>query len=132
MNIIEKFVENDIDYKVTILGTLEKPLFKALDVGKILDIKQIRNSLSEFVEDKDKKTIMFNTSKGYRPTIFLTEKGLYKIVLRSRKPNAVIFQDWVCDVVEEIRVNGKYELDKKLEESEKKLEEIENKRKQQE
>ena len=31
----------------------------------------------------------------------LTEQGLYKVLMKSRKPIAEKFQDWVCEVIEE-------------------------------
>lgn len=34
--------------------------------------------------------------------------------MRSRKPIAERFQDWVCEVIEEIRKKGKYELEEQL------------------
>ncbi|MEY3422659.1 MAG: hypothetical protein RIR48_2984 [Bacteroidota bacterium] len=40
--------------------------------------------------------------------------------MRSRKKIAEQFQDWVCEVVEEIRRKGKYDLEEKLKEQEQK------------
>ncbi len=42
---------------------------------------------------------------------FLTEIGLYKMTMRSNKPFALIFQDWVFGVIKQIRLNGKFESD---------------------
>lgn len=42
---------------------------------------------------------------------FLTESGVYKLIFKSRKPEAEVFQDWVTDVVlPAIRKNGVYRL----------------------
>jgi hypothetical protein len=61
-----------------------------------------------------------HTLGGSQDVTFLTEKGLYKVLFRSRKPIAQKFQNWVCDVIKEIRVTGIYnmqkEIDKKQEE----------------
>lgn len=38
----------------------------------------------------------------------LTEQGLYKVILSSRKPIVVKFQDWVHEVIEEIRKIREY------------------------
>ena len=38
----------------------------------------------------------------------LTEQGLYKIILHSKNNIAVKFQDWVFEVIEEIRKTGEY------------------------
>lgn len=40
---------------------------------------------------------------------FLTERGVYKLVLKSRKPNAEAFSDWITDeVLPTIRKTGGY------------------------
>lgn len=38
--------------------------------------------------------------------------------MRSRKKIAEQFQDWVCEVVEEIRKKGKYDLQEQLKQKE--------------
>lgn len=44
---------------------------------------------------------------------FLTESGVYKLVFKSRKPNAEAFTDWVTDeVLPALRKNGSYEMPK--------------------
>jgi prophage antirepressor-like protein len=53
---------------------------------------------------------------------FLTEKGLYKVLFRSRKPIAQKFQNWVCEVIKEIRLNGLYELQKEVDQKQYKIE----------
>lgn len=45
---------------------------------------------------------------------FLTESGVYKLVFKSRKPNAEVFSDWVADeVLPAIRKTGSYQMPKK-------------------
>lgn len=42
-------------------------------------------------------------------TKFVSEPGFYSLIFESRKPEAVAFKDWVCDVVlPSIRKNGGY------------------------
>ena len=44
---------------------------------------------------------------------FLTESGVYKLVFKSRKPNAEAFTDWVTDeVLPALRKTGTYEMPK--------------------
>jgi len=57
---------------------------------------------------------------------FLTEKGLYKVLFRSRKPIAQRFQNWVCEVIKEIRLNGIYELQQEIVQKQKELEQTKN------
>lgn len=45
---------------------------------------------------------------------FLTESGVYKLVFKSRKPNAEAFTDWIADeVLPTLRKTGSYEMPKK-------------------
>jgi hypothetical protein len=64
-----------------------------------------------------------HTLGGAQEVTFLTEKGLYKVLFRSRKPIAQKFQNWVCEVVKEIRLTGIYkmqtEINKAIEEKNK-------------
>lgn len=49
---------------------------------------------------------------------FLTESGVYKLIFKSRKPNAEKFQDWVTDeVLPSIRKHGAYLTPEKIEET---------------
>lgn len=44
---------------------------------------------------------------------FLTESGVYKLVFKSRKPNAEAFTDWIADeVLPALRKTGSYEMPK--------------------
>lgn len=43
-------------------------------------------------------------------TIFINEGNLYRLIIKSRKPEAEPFESWVCDeVLPTIRKTGKYE-----------------------
>lgn len=49
---------------------------------------------------------------------FLTESGVYKLVFKSRKPNAEAFTDWIADeVLPTLRKTGTYEMPKQKEKS---------------
>lgn len=94
---------------ITIYGTNENPLFCASQIGDLFDLKKINNSLKDY---SDNQKIMMNiqTTGGIQSKVFLTERGLYKFLFTSRKKFAIKFQEWVFDVIEKIRINGKYEL----------------------
>jgi prophage antirepressor-like protein len=110
MDIVKSFVLNESEYHVTIKGTHEHPLFRSSDIADVLEIKHIRSHLSAF-SDKHKKTIPIETAGGIQNVSFLTESGLYKLIMRSNKPIAEKFQDWVSDIVHDIRTTGQYKLD---------------------
>ena len=122
---------NDLD--ITIYGTCEEPLFKAKDIGDLLEMSNIREVIKNFNE-RQKVVSLTDTLGGQQNTTFLTEQGLYKVLMRSRKKIAEQFQDWVCEVVEEIRKKGKYDLEEKLKEHQQLLQikELEHQRTRQE
>lgn len=63
---------------------------------KALDIKDPGESLARM---PDRHKVWRNLGlRGQAPWL-VTEAGLYRLVMRSNKPEAVEFQDWVTDVV---------------------------------
>jgi hypothetical protein len=79
------------------------------------------------LNETEKILIPTETNRGFQKVSFLTEKGLYKVLFNSNKPIAKDFQNWIYDVIKEIRLTGKYELEKKLKEKEKEIEEKDKK-----
>lgn len=121
MEIVKAFNSNTLHTEIIIKGTHENPLFRASDIGEVLEIANIRTTIQHF-NDTEKVLLEHNTLGGIQQTTFLTEKGLYKILFKSRKPIAEQFQNWICEIIKEIRLNGKYEFEKQLEEKDKILE----------
>jgi len=125
MDIIKAFENNELTHHVTIHGSHEEPLFRASDIGEVLEITHIRTSIQDF-DNSEKNGVRITDIMGReQETTFLTEKGLYKLLFKSRKPIAKKFTDWVCEIIKEIRLNGKYQLEKQLEDSDLKLKESE-------
>ena len=99
---------------LNIQGTPDEPLFQASQVGALLGLTNIRETIRDFDEDEARVSLT-DTS---RSATFLTEIGLYRLLGMSRKPFARPFQKWVAKVVKEIRLTGKYELMRQLAEVE--------------
>jgi len=98
--LITTFKENN----VTIYGTWDKPLFKASDIGELLDIKEIRSSIRN-LPAHNKTKLPFRDNLGrVQDTYFLTEIGLYKILFRSSKPVAEEFQEFVANMLQQYRM----------------------------
>ena len=118
---------------IQVYGTYDEPLFKAKDIGNLLEMSNIREVIKNF-NNKQRCVSLTDTAFGKKEITFLTEQGLYKVLMRSRKKIAEQFQDWVCEVVEEIRKKGKYDLEEKLKEHQQLLQikELEHQRTQQE
>ena len=114
MDIVKAFASNEETENIVIKGTYEEPLFLANQIGKLLDIKKIRNTLKNFDADEKVAHSMGGGANPNQECIFLTELGLYRLLGMSRKPIAKKFQKWVASVIKEIRINGKYELENEL------------------
>ena len=114
MEIVKAFNDNNLHTEIIIKGSYEEPLFRANDVGEILEMGNIRSTIQHF-DDTEKRVHSMDTSTGPKQVTFLTEKGLYKVLFKSRKPIAEKFQNWVCEIIKEIRLNGVYDLQKQLE-----------------
>jgi hypothetical protein len=124
MEIVKAFTTNNLHTEITIKGTINKPLFRASDIGNVLDMGNIRTSISDY-DETEKVVQVMDSPGGPQQVTFLTAKGLYKILVRSRKPIAEQFQNWVCEVIDEIRLTGNYSLQTKVNELENKLQEAE-------
>ena len=109
MDILKAFSLINENHHINIQGTVDNPLFQANQIGKILGIINISDAIKNF--EKDECYLVLNyTAFGIKETNFLTEIGLYKLLGRSRKPIASIFQKWMINTIKEIRVNGMYNL----------------------
>jgi len=126
MEIIRAFNNNELQMNVIIKGTHKNPLFRASDIAEILGISNIRTSIVDYTET-EKTTINIHTIGGNQNVTFLTTRGLYKLLIKSKKPIAIKFQNWVYEVVDEIRLTGEYKLKQEIKEKEEKLLETEQK-----
>ena len=128
MDIVKAFNSNELHTEIVIKGTHESPLFRVSDIGQVLDITNIRTTILNF-DSSEKVVHTMNTLGGNQEVTFLTEKGLYKVLFKSRKPIAEKFQDWVCEVIKDIRLKGTYTLQQKNNELEQKLTQANNENK---
>jgi phage regulator Rha-like protein len=110
------FEGNNVE--ILVLG--EQVLFNARDIGKALDIGNVRDNIRSFSKNHVVKLTnskvgitdfrkLHNTGEN-----FLTEAGVYKLAFSSRKEKAQEFTDWVtCKVLPSIRKT--YEVLKTIE-----------------
>ena len=119
MNGIEIF-KNERFGEVRVAGTSENPLFCLADVCRVLDIKNVGDCKSRLdqrgVVLTDTPTYNQHGAKVIQQLVFINEKNLYKVIMRSDKPQAEPFQDWVCgEVLPSIRKHGAYMTNNTLE-----------------
>ena len=104
-------------------------LFNPYHVGECLELSDsaVRMAVMNMngkqvvkVKNSDVKSIDFRKLNNAGEN-FLTESGVYKLVFKSRKPNAEAFTDWVTDeVLPTLRKTGSYEMPKQKQEKKKK------------
>lgn len=86
----------------TIYGTKEEPLFLAKDVANWIEHKNITHMMN--VVDEDEKLIYTICNSGQnREMWFLTEDGLYEVLMQSRKPIAKQFKKKVKEILKGLR-----------------------------
>lgn len=93
---------------IRIFGTPDEPLFIAKDICEALEIEWrfVRDRLPEWSKGGLVKTA---TLGGEQDMATVTEGGLFFLVLRSDKPSALKFAEWVCrEVLPELRRQGFY------------------------
>lgn len=98
-----------------IYGTIEEPLFLAKDVAEWIDydLDNINKMLLSVDEDEKVTGIIFRVSQG-RERWFLTEDGLYEVLMQSRKPIAKEFKKQVKIILKDVRRHGLYAKDELL------------------
>ena len=105
--------------EIRVTGTSDEPLFCLVDICKVLELNntsmakrklkatgikifEVRSELT----NKHGKTIAFMDN-----LTFISEQNFYRLIMRSTKPMAEPFQDWVCgEVLPSIRKHGGYIL----------------------
>lgn len=103
-NNIEVF-ENPIFGQIRMVMLDDEPMFCLADVCKALELSNSRIVADRLDEDERRKLDL--PRQGV--TWFVTESGLYAVILRSDKPNAKKFRKWVTsEVLPSIRKHGAY------------------------
>lgn len=109
---IQRFVFESNEVRIVVKEDGD-PLFCAVDVCRALDIDDVGSAVSRLDEDEKTKNIQprFETG-GVAPAAefwFVTEPGLFRLILGSRKLAAKRFQRWVThEVLPSIRRTGGY------------------------
>ena len=105
-NEIQQFYFNNAALR-TLTDEAGEPWFVAKDACDILGIDT--NHLREALDD-DEITNLRNSEVWNQPgraPLIISEPGLYKLIMRSRKPEAKEFQRWVThEVLPQIRKTG--------------------------
>lgn len=94
-----------LDKEIDVWGTVEQLLFRAKDVASWLGIKNVPD-LVKRIDNEEVHRLNLCGLQG--ETWFLTEDGLYELLMQSRKPIAKQFKKGVKKILHEIRTKGGY------------------------
>ena len=119
MNTVKEFL-SEVFGKVRVITKDGEILFCASDIAKILGDRDALN-LTRGLDDEEKSTHIVSTLGGNQEMLFITESGLYEIILTKRPKDVVkkeriqTFKKWITkEVIPNIRKNDGY-IDKQEE-----------------
>lgn len=105
---LQTFNFNTASLRVLTNGN-DEPWFVAKDVCDILGISNNRDAISQLDSDEKNTVVISDGIAGNPNKTIISEPGLYKFIMRSRKPEAKEFQRWVThEVLPAIRKHGSY------------------------
>lgn len=107
MNDVSIF-KNESFGEVRVAGTSENPMFCLADICRVLDL-QVTPTKNRLKQDGVSLIKVIDSLGREQEATFINEQNLYKVIMRSDKPQAEPFQDWVCgEVLPSIRKTGAY------------------------
>lgn len=114
MNELKVIKEQEVlgrDFRI--YGDIENPLFLAKDVATWIEHTNPTEMLRGIDEDEKLNSTILSAGQK-REVTFITEYGLYEILMQSRKPIAKEFKKKVKEILKTIRQNGMYATDQLL------------------
>ena len=105
---VQIFNFNQNNVRVQIIN--DEPFFCLKDVAEILEIKDTK-AKNFRLSEKGVEIFPLLTKGGVQQMTFINEPNLYRVIFRSRKAEAVQFQDWIFEeVIPAIRKTGSYQV----------------------
>lgn len=74
----------------------------AVDTCKALGLSQVTRAINGLKDGVTNSKVIDSLGRTQEVNV-LNEKAIYKLIFKSRKPEAEAFQDWVCDVLKNLR-----------------------------
>ena len=98
--------------EIRVLGTPNAPLFCAMDLCKALGYSNGRDAVAKHVDDDDVAKCDATDSLGRKQQLtYVTESGMYSLVIGSKLKTAKQFKKWVTsEVLPSIRKTGSYSI----------------------
>jgi len=127
--------QNKPGQKIKIIGTFDDPYFCGKDVCAILEYSNVKDALQKNVKPKHKKDLQTiieelgcvphpnsiteipNLKPSYHDgkAVYVSEPGLYALIMKSKTSFAETFQDFVYEqILPSIRKKGRFQLEQQL------------------
>ena len=119
--IVKAFENNPISILEEDINNKRVYYFKASDIGKALNLTNIRVSIQHYDEDEQVVRKAYDLRGCEQDTLFLTSRGVYRLLYNSKKEVAKKFRKWASDILDDIIFNQSKELQRQLEENKKLL-----------
>ena len=104
------------DFKIRVLGDNNKPLFCLADICRALGLTKPSMALKSLESEFGKgvnNSYPLETNGGLQNIIFIQEAHLYFLLMRSTKPFAKDFRQWIFnEVLPSIRKSGSYKVER--------------------
>ena len=101
--------KNDQFGEIRTAGTPEKPLFCLVDICKAMELSTVKKVKNRLRKDGVTSIHLTDSLGRTQDATFINEQNLYLLIMRSDKPQAEPFQNWVCgEVLPAIRKTGGY------------------------
>jgi len=98
-----------LNKEFAIYGDTENPLFLAKDIADMIGHSNTSKMVNDSDLNDDEKVLTTSyTLGGTQKQLFLTENGLYEVLMQSRKPIAKEFKKEVKLILKSVRHNGAY------------------------
>lgn len=95
--------------KIRVVGTADNPEWVAADVCDVLGISEPASVTRGFRKTEKGMHTVHTPQGGKQEMLTVTEPGLYRLIFKSRKPEADRFRTWVThEVLPSIRQHGCY------------------------
>jgi prophage antirepressor-like protein len=127
---------NNKDHQIKLAGTIDDPYFCGRDVCIVLGYKDLKDALQRHVDDSDDKKPLkelnielggaappnsmigkYHKILSYHDgkAVYVSEAGLYNLIISSQAPFAKEFRKLVCKIIlPSIRKHGSYHIEQQL------------------
>ena len=117
---IQIMKNEDLKCELQYIVVDDNPWFRGLTIAKALQYERCADAIIQHVRPKHKQRLRdfgdLPKSKIRKDSWFISEPGLYSLIMHSKMKKAEKFQDWVYEkVLPSIRKTGKYEVPKPVE-----------------